>query len=128
MAKHGRTKDNRPAEGAEPPGFEQSLERLEEIVAELEGGDVALEHALALFEEGVALGRACSTRLDEAERKITMLLEQADGALVERAYESGTEAPPAAGPRRAPAPGRGRTKSAPTPYDGDDDDEDNIPF
>lgn len=128
MAKNTKSKDDRNADGSSPPGFEQSLERLEEIVAELEGEDVPLEHALALFEEGVKLGRACSSRLDEAERKITMLLEQADGALVEKAYDAAAGEGEAAAPRRAPSRGRGAPKPAPAGDDADDDGDDGIPF
>ena len=107
------------------PGFEQSLERLEEIVAELEGSDVPLERALELFEEGVKLGRACSTRLDEAERKITVLLEQADGSLVEQ--ETTASSPPAAPSARVAKPAS-RAPARSSGGGGDDDDDDSIPF
>ncbi len=59
--------------------FEASLEELEKIVALLEEGDQPLEEALSLFENGVRLSRECQTRLDEAERKIQVLLRGADG-------------------------------------------------
>lgn len=55
--------------------FESDLERLEEIVASLEEGDLALDKALARFEEGVRLARACRERLAAAEGKIETLLE-----------------------------------------------------
>ncbi len=54
--------------------FEAALERLEAIVAELESGELALERALAAFEEGVALSRRCAGELDAAERRIEQLL------------------------------------------------------
>lgn len=69
-----------PSPGADPdalsPGasFEDSTRRLAEIVAALEGGDLALEQSLALFEEGVRLARGASLRLDHAERRIEELL------------------------------------------------------
>ena len=50
--------------------FEQSMARLEEIVTRLERGDVPLEEALRLFEEGTALMKKCSTTLDRAEQII----------------------------------------------------------
>jgi len=53
--------------------FEASLERLEAIVDELESGDLALERALAAFEEGVALSRRCAGQLEAAERRIELL-------------------------------------------------------
>ncbi|MDF2630607.1 MAG: exodeoxyribonuclease small subunit [Symbiobacteriaceae bacterium] len=55
--------------------FEQALQRLEQVVKELETGDLSLDKALALFQEGVALARQCGIQLDEAEAKIEKLLE-----------------------------------------------------
>lgn len=55
--------------------FEQALQRLEQVVKELETGDLSLDNALALFQEGVALARQCGVQLDEAEAKIEKLLE-----------------------------------------------------
>lgn len=56
--------------------FEQALQRLEAVVRELETGDLSLDSALALFQEGVALARQCGAQLDEAEARIEKLLEQ----------------------------------------------------
>lgn len=56
------------------PSFEASLERLGAIVEHLEGGELPLEEALRLFEEGVKLARAAQTRLDDAERRVEELL------------------------------------------------------
>jgi exodeoxyribonuclease VII small subunit len=56
--------------------FETSLASLEQIVAQLESGDLPLERALALFEEGVGLARRCQSQLEEAERKVEMLLRE----------------------------------------------------
>lgn len=55
--------------------FEQALQRLEQVVRELESGDLSLENALSLFQEGVTLSRQCSGRLDQAETRIEKLLE-----------------------------------------------------
>lgn len=63
--------------------FEEALARLETIVAELEKGELALEQALQLFEEGVKISRFCSGKLDEAERKVDILLRGEKGQLVE---------------------------------------------
>lgn len=60
--------------------FEQSLARLEAIVAELEGDDVELARALALFSEGVQCLRAASETLGAAEAKVRTLVERADGS------------------------------------------------
>ncbi len=53
--------------------FEVSLERLEKIVARLEGGDLSLEESLKFFEEGTRLAKVCQERLSEAEKKIERL-------------------------------------------------------
>ena len=57
-------------------GFEASLTALEKIVAQLESGDLPLERALELFEEGVVLARRCQSQLEEAERKVELLLRE----------------------------------------------------
>lgn len=67
--------------------FEQALRRLEEIVAELEKGELPLEKSLELFEEGVRLSKFCSERLDEAERKVEILLQKSSGELEEAPFE-----------------------------------------
>jgi exodeoxyribonuclease VII small subunit len=64
-----------------PPGFEQSLEELETIVRQMESGDLPLDQTLELFERGVALARACRERLEDAERRVEILLKGPDGQL-----------------------------------------------
>lgn len=59
--------------------FESSLTELEEIVAKMENGDLPLQQALALFERGVHLSRYCQQQLDEAERKVELLIKGQDG-------------------------------------------------
>jgi len=61
--------------------FEASLNDLEKIVKQLEDGDLALEKSLKLFEDGVKLSRECRERLTNAERRIEVLLQDADGNL-----------------------------------------------
>jgi len=56
--------------------FEQALTALEQIVERLESEALSLEEALALFEEGIGLARFCAGRLDEAERRIELLVEK----------------------------------------------------
>jgi len=58
--------------------FEESLKRIEEIVKQLEQGDLTLEASLRLFEDGIKLSRLCSKQLEEAEKRVEMLL-QGDG-------------------------------------------------
>jgi exodeoxyribonuclease VII small subunit len=54
--------------------FEETLERLQELVRSLEGGDCTLEDSIKKFEEGMALARSCQERLTHAEQKIEVLL------------------------------------------------------
>lgn len=63
--------------------FETALERLEQIVAQLESGDVPLEEAMTLYEEGVRLSTLCQTKLSAAEKKMDEILEL-DGTLREK--------------------------------------------
>jgi exodeoxyribonuclease VII small subunit len=69
------------------PKFEDSLQRLEKIVDELEKGNVPLEQALKLFEEGMQLSAACRKELEQAEGKVEILLKQ-NGKLQPEPYES----------------------------------------
>jgi len=59
--------------------FEEALVRLEEIVQRLEEGDLPLQEALALYEQGVALSRRCQDLLDEAELRVSQLVEGEEG-------------------------------------------------
>jgi len=67
--------------------FEKALSRLEGIVSKLEGGDLDLEVSLKLFEEGIRLSRFCSQKLDEAEKKIEILLKDREGVLKSHPFE-----------------------------------------
>jgi exodeoxyribonuclease VII small subunit len=55
--------------------FEESLKKLEDIIHKLEEGDLPLEESLKLFEEGIRLSRLCTKQLEEAERKVEILLK-----------------------------------------------------
>lgn len=66
-----------------PPSFEQSLKRLEAIVAELERADLPLEDSIRLFEEGMALSNDCRRQLGEAEGKIEILMKRNGGLQAE---------------------------------------------
>lgn len=61
------------------PTFENSLKELEKIVRRLEEGDSSLEESLKLFEDGVRLSRECQERLNQAERRIEILLKDENG-------------------------------------------------
>lgn len=71
--------------------FEGSLDELERIVRQLEEGDLPLDRSLELFEQGVRLSRECQKRLDEAERKVEILLRGDDGAYKAAPFEEPDE-------------------------------------
>ncbi|MFA5389196.1 MAG: exodeoxyribonuclease VII small subunit [Candidatus Omnitrophota bacterium] len=60
--------------------FEEMMKKLEEIVSDLESGDMALEESLKRYEEGVKLIQACRKRLDETKRKVEVLIKK-DGKI-----------------------------------------------
>ena len=61
------------------PNFEKALERLEEIATAMESGELGLEKMVAAFEEGQKLVKLCSSKLNEVEKKIEMLVKKSDG-------------------------------------------------
>jgi len=67
--------------------FESALGELESIVQQLEQGDLDLEESLKLFEKGVRLSRECRERLAKAERRIEILLKDANGNLSVKEYD-----------------------------------------
>ncbi|WP_339062489.1 exodeoxyribonuclease VII small subunit [Tepidibacillus marianensis] len=73
-------------EQIEALSFEQSLERLEEVVDQLESGHVPLEQAIDLFQEGMKLAKRCHIKLDNIEQKIEVLLEK-DGEFLRKPFE-----------------------------------------
>ena len=66
--------------------FEQSMEQLEQIVQELESGDLPLEKAIKKFEEGIQLSKLCAKKLDETEKKVALLLEDEQGNITEAPF------------------------------------------
>jgi len=64
--------------------FEQSMKQLERIVQELEDGDLPLEKAIKKFEEGIKLTKLCSEKLDETEKKISVLLKKSEAQMAEK--------------------------------------------
>jgi exodeoxyribonuclease VII small subunit len=67
--------------------FEDALNKLEKIVSKLEEGDIPLEESLKLFEEGIRLSRFCNQKLDEAEKKVEILLKGKDGLLKPQPFD-----------------------------------------
>ncbi len=73
--------------------FEDALARLETIVTELEKGDLPLNDSLKMFEEGIKLSKTCLKMLDDAERKVEIMVQDKDGKKRVEAYsieEEGT--------------------------------------
>ena len=71
--------------------FEESMKQLEQIVEELEDGDLPLEDALKKFEEGVGLSKFCFQKLDETEKKVSLLLKEPGGQIQETPFFSGDD-------------------------------------
>jgi len=63
--------------------FEHAMKQLEQIVQDLESGDMPLEKAIKTFEDGIQLSKFCSEKLDETEKRITILMQSPDGELSE---------------------------------------------
>ena len=63
--------------------FEAAMKRLEGVVHELENGELSLDEALKKFQEGIKLSKFCSNKLEESEKKVSMLLRDAEGQIRE---------------------------------------------
>ncbi len=66
--------------------FEDALRRLEEIVTELENGEISLEDSLTLYEEGISLYRFCMGKLSELQGKIEVLVKEIDSTFVRKDF------------------------------------------
>lgn len=71
--------------------FEKDLERLEQVVKDLEEGDLTLDDSLKRFEEGVRLARACEKALADAEKRIEILSRDTEGNLVAEPLDADSE-------------------------------------
>ena len=87
--------------------FEEALGKLEEIVSKLEKGDIPLEESLKLFEEGIRLSRFCNQKLDEAEKRVEILLKDKEGILKPQPFDPSTSS----GQAPSTSLGQGRNKS-----------------
>ena len=105
-------------------GFEESLASLERIVAQLESGELPLERALELFQDGVELSRRCQSQLEESERKVEILLRER-GEIKLGPFDGQREKPFAEAERKPAMPIA--AKASDDDDDGDDFD-DSIPF
>ena len=66
--------------------FEASLAELEALVQQMEQGDLTLENSLAAFERGISLTRGCQAALAQAEQKVNVLMQDAQGKVVEQPF------------------------------------------
>ncbi|TVZ40137.1 exodeoxyribonuclease VII small subunit [Alteromonadaceae bacterium 2753L.S.0a.02] len=71
--------------------FEASLEHLEELIEQLESGELSLEESLKTFEQGIKLTRQCQQALKAAEQKVAVLMKQDDGEMTETSFEATTD-------------------------------------
>lgn len=96
--------------------FEEAMNKLEKIVAKLEKGDIPLEESLKLFEEGIRLSRFCNQKLDEAERRVEILLTDKEGVLRPRPFDpsAGSGQIFSANSGQGPAVNSGATPSGPS--------------
>jgi len=67
--------------------FEDALNKLEKVVSKLEDGDIPLEESLKLFEEGIRLSRFCNQKLEEAEKKVEVLLRNKERDIAPQPFE-----------------------------------------
>ena len=72
---------------ARKKSFEKAMAELETIVQELESGNMPLEKAISKYEEGMQLSKFCTQKLDEAEKKITLLMKTNNDGVVEKLVE-----------------------------------------
>lgn len=66
--------------------FEEAIKRLEEIVEEMEGKDLQLEKSIKLFQEGMELAAFCNLKLEEAEKKVNVVMKNTQGKLTEEKF------------------------------------------
>jgi exodeoxyribonuclease VII small subunit len=97
--------------------FEDELKDLEGIVGQIDSGELSLEDAIAAFERGVGLVRSLNQKLDEVERKVELLMRNAQGELKTTPYDSAA----------ARSEGAGKEDGQRKDAAGKEDDED-VPF
>ena len=66
--------------------FENNLKELEGIVKALEGSDISLDEMLELFEKGIKLTKSCTSQIENAEQKISVLMKNKDGEMTEEPF------------------------------------------
>jgi exodeoxyribonuclease VII small subunit len=84
----GKKKGEEPVLDRNGLTFEQAIDRLEKIVADMEAAELPLEDVLKKYEEGTRLVRFCNQKLEEAEKKIEILTKKADGSVAVKEFET----------------------------------------
>jgi len=97
--------------------FEDALNKLEKIVSKLEEGDIPLEESLKLYEEGIRLSRFCNQRLDEAEKRVEILMKGKEGTLKPQPFD------PSINSGQAPSINSGQAPSMNSGQNSSDEDE-----
>lgn len=82
---------------AQESKFEEAIADLQQLVEQLESGDLSLEDSLAAFEKGVGLVRYCNQKLSEVEHKVELLVKDKEGQLQLKAFDNGPAADPESG-------------------------------
>ena len=103
----------KPVSKTSEPTFESALDRLEQIVGEMEGDKLVLEDLLARYEEGTRLVKVCQQRLDSAERRIELIARGAGGEAELSEFDPTAVAAPLAKPAQAATPRRSTASSSP---------------
>jgi exodeoxyribonuclease VII small subunit len=85
--------------------FEDALGKLEKIVSKLEDGEIPLEESLKLFEEGIRLSRLCNQKLEEAEKRVEILMKGKNGVIKPQPFD------PSASSGQVPSTGSGQAPS-----------------
>ncbi|GAB4153692.1 MAG: hypothetical protein Tsb009_30130 [Planctomycetaceae bacterium] len=123
MAKSKKNADQQDDSANQPPKFEESLSRLDEIVSNLESGSLSLEEALQEFEQGVGLLRNCYGLLEQAEQRVNMLLGfDDDGNPVVTPFDASATADQA----KQSGAGRRKKKKTSSETSSDVDESDDI--
>lgn len=73
---------------SENKNFEDMMKNLEEIAKDLESGELSLDESVKKFEEGMELSKSCSKILEDAEKKITILIKDANGEITEENFSA----------------------------------------
>ena len=97
--------------------FEDALNKLEKIVSKLEEGDIPLEESLKLYEEGIRLSRFCNQKLDEAEKRVEILMKGKEGTLKPQPFD------PSINSGQAPSINSGQAPSMNSGQNSSDEDE-----